>query len=329
MKPVAALMVLSLLSGCAGWPSFPAWDEAKPLKLVPVQTFDYEFTPWQFEFGSGGDIWVLGEKLTKMGAEGQVLVAIDNAFITGLGVDSQGNCWVGNQGNLLTKFASDGRELWRKNFELGDWAHLPVSVRRDDSLWINAEKLEKLSSSGEPLGEVAIPELKGHFFQAIVETPSGEVWLAGAGLRKLSADGKSVSSFLPESNIAAAVGDRDGNLWITHVLDDPTWQKGSPAWCEVLKVSPQGNVTITLMREGGYFGLAVDRQNNLWLRHSTDFRYDAPTLEKFSPSGRSLGKVTFDAPIIGMAVDPSGLLWIGQKVSDDTPSGRVTKYQIE
>jgi ligand-binding sensor domain-containing protein len=330
MKPVAALMVFSLLNGCASLPSFVASDEPAPLKLAALQSFTTESPPWRFAFDPSGDAWFLNEDyLIKASPTGDVRVTLGNTTITGFGIDSRGNCWVGNQANRLTKYAPDGREIWRKQYHFGDWTHLPVAVRPDDSLWINAEGLEKLDANGESLGKVDVSGLKDVYFREIIETPSGEVWLAGDGLGKLDADGRPLGSFLPGSAIQAVVADREGNLWIANALPEPGRQKGWPIWHEVMKISPRGEVAITLMRETGSFGLATDRQNNLWLLHTPDDRTELPTLEKFSSQGRSLGKVKFDKPVSGMAIDPAGFLWVGETVGETRPRGHVTKYAIE
>lgn len=330
MKLVAALLVLGLLNGCASLPSFVASEEPRLLKMAALQSFTTDSPPWRFAFEPSGDVWFLNEDyLIKASSEGEVRVTLDNTAITGFGIDSRGNCWVGNQANLLTKYAPDGREVWRKQYHFGDWTHLPVAVRPDDSLWIKAEGLEKLDANGDSLGKVDVSGLKDVYFREIIETPSGEVWLAGDGLGKLDADGRPLGSFLPDSAIQAAVADREGNLWLATMLDEPGRQKGWPIWHEVLKISPQGEVALTLMREAGSFGLATDRQNNLWLLHAPDDRTELPTLEKFSSQGRLLGKVTLDKPVSGMAIDASGFLWMGQYVSAVEPRGLVTKYAIE
>lgn len=330
MKLVAALMVLSLLNGCATLPAFVASEEPGPLKMKAVQSFASASPPWRFAFDPTGDVWLLDEDhLTKASPEGEVRVIPGNTAVTGFGIDSRGNCWVGNEANLLTKYAPDGRELWRKQYHFGDWTHLPVAMRPDDSLWIKAEGLEKLNSSGESLGKVDVSGLKDVYFREIIETPSGEVWLVGDGLGKLGADGLPLGSFLPNAAIQTAVADREDNLWLTRMLREPDWQKGWPVWHEVLKISPQGEVALTLMRESGSFVLATDRQNNLWLLHAPDDRTELPTLEKFSSQGRLLGKVTLDKPVSGMAIDASGFLWMGQYVSAVEPRGLVTKYAIE
>lgn len=331
MKPAAPLLLLCLLTGCVGLPTPVALDQPKPLKLEKVHTFASANAPWKFAFEAAGDVWLLNEdSLDKVSPAGQVRVSLPNDMITGFGVDSRGNCWVGTQANLLKKYGPDGRELWRKQYKFEDWTHLPITMRPDDSLWIQAEGLEKLSPEGESLAKVDTSALQDVFFREVIETPTGELWLIGAGLGKLSADGKPLGRFWPHFAIQAAVGDRDGHVWVSNQLQLPDGKgTAGPYTHEIMKVSPAGDIAITLKHDVGNFQLAVDRQNSLWVLHSPDYLDQVQTLEKYDAAGRFLGQVSLDTPVSGLAIDPSGFLWVGQYVSKVEPRGRVTKYAIE
>ena len=177
---------------------------------------------------------------------------------------------------------------------------LGIAIDKSGNVWVtnyNSNTVTKLSSTGVALGTYKTGENP----VGIAIDASGNVWVANNGsnsVTKLGPSGFIMGTYPAGKEPYGIAMDSSGNLWVTNRKN-----------LSVTKLTSSGFKTGTYSIDNGWRsvlnGIVLDKDGNAWVTE----QLNSLVLE-VSPTGTHIGTYPVSRWPYGLAIDPSGNVWI-------------------
>lgn len=261
----------------------------------------------------------------------------------GLGIDSQGDAWIGGDGsNKVVEVSPSGVILG--SFSTGGNT-FSVTFDANGNAWVanasGSNNVAEVSSSGSLIANYTT----GGPSYGIAIDPSGNLWVPNrtAGtVTKLSSSGTVLGTSTVGGNPVGVAIDGSGNVWVTNegsnnvtVLNSagsPLTTVGLGGHSDDIEIDPNGNAWIavggtlkevnlsgtTLNSVSGISGdgIAIDQSGNVF---SVPY---SSIVTQVNSSGVTLATYTTSGNVTGMGIDASGNIWTGNQTTNS--ASRIT-----
>jgi len=234
---------------------------------------------------------------------------------SGLGVDSNGNIWVANYGNVASLFSPLGKPIFANGITgFGLSASYGLAVDASNNAWIPNEpstglagnSVSVLNSNGQSIaGATGFTGGGLNYPIAVAVDSDASVWVVDYGnshLTHLSSTGQPLSGSAGYSStqmafpVAAAV-DNSHNVWVANQSSGT-----------ITRVAPDGSQFTSFACCNAPSNLAIDRAGNVWVSNFySDSISEVSSAGLILSNGYTAGGLSHPQAI---AIDGAGNLWI-------------------